>query len=212
MPDLVVLHFTAMDTAEAALERLCDPEAEVSCHYLIGRDGRCWHLVEEAERAWHAGAGSWGGRDDVNSHSIGIELDNRGAEPFSERLMTALERILPGILARWDIPPCRVIAHSDMAPGRKSDPGPRFDWRRLALCGLSCWPCGADDATAGGPTAFTAHLEAFGYPTNVPHDALLLAFRSRFRPWAAGPLEQADMALATDLARRFPIDRGRATA
>jgi N-acetylmuramoyl-L-alanine amidase len=125
--------------------------------------------------------------------------------------MTTLEGLLPGILARWHIPPHRVIAHSDMAPGRKSDPGPRFDWRRLALGELACWPAGSDD-TSGGPAAFTAHLTTFGYPTGVPQAALLAAFRSRFRPWATGPLAQADIALAADLARRFPIDRGRATA
>ena len=96
--------------------------------------------MPEARRAWHAGAGAWRGRDDVNSRSIGIELANPGDRPFPDPQMVALERLLRGIMARWDIPAPGVIAHSDMAPSRKGDPGRRFDWRRLALQGLSVWP------------------------------------------------------------------------
>ena len=138
-PELVVLHFTEMASAEAALARLCDPSAEVSAHYLIGRDGRLWHLVDEEMRAWHAGAGAWRGRGDVNSRSIGIELDNDGRSPFTQPLMARLERLLPGILTRWAIPARGVIAHSDMAPDRKVDPGARFDWQRLARAGVGRW-------------------------------------------------------------------------
>ena len=122
-PALVVLHFTEMTSADAALARLCDPAAEVSAHYLIGRDGRVWQMVDEQQRAWHAGAGDWQGRGDVNSRSIGIELDNDGHSPFAAPLMDALETLLAGVLARWAIPPGGVIAHSDMAPARKVDPG-----------------------------------------------------------------------------------------
>jgi len=130
-PTLVVLHYTAMATAEAAVERLCDPAAEVSAHYLITRTGEVVPLVPEDLRAWHAGAGEWQGLRDINSRSIGIELDNDGAAPFGSRQMDALEALLAGVMARWDIPPSGVIGHSDMAPDRKSDPGPRFDWLRL---------------------------------------------------------------------------------
>jgi N-acetylmuramoyl-L-alanine amidase len=129
-----------MATAEAACARLCDPAAEVSAHYLIAGDGALWALVPEDRRAWHAGAGEWGGAGDVNSRSIGIELANRGDHPFAAAQMRALERLLPAIMTRWAIPPQGVIAHSDMAPGRKSDPGPRFDWQRLARAGLAVWP------------------------------------------------------------------------
>ena len=129
---MIVLHYTAMATPEAALERLCDSAAEVSAHYLICPKGRVWHLVDEAARAWHAGAGQWGDVTDVNSRSIGIELANPGEEPFPEPQMAALEDLMAGIMARWAIAPARVIAHSDMAPARKGDPGPRFDWRRLS--------------------------------------------------------------------------------
>ena len=143
-PDMVVLHYTAMETAEAALARLCDPAAEVSAHYLVGVAGEIWQLVAESERAWHAGAGAWGGISDVNSHSIGIELANagplNGLPPFAEAQMATLEALLDSILARWTIRPQRVIGHSDMAPGRKADPGPKFDWRRLALGGRAVWP------------------------------------------------------------------------
>ncbi len=137
LPELVVIHYTAMNGCEAALDRLCDPEAEVSSHYLISEKGEILQLVEEDKRAWHAGAGEWLGQDDINSRSIGIELDNTGRTPFSEPLMTALEELLPGILQRWNIPAEGVIGHSDMAPGRKFDPGPRFDWRRLERQGLA---------------------------------------------------------------------------
>ena len=137
LPTLVVIHYTAMDSAEAALTRLCDPVAEVSAHYLIGADGTVWQMVDEAARAWHAGAGDWLGQGDVNSRSIGIELDNRGDHPFSNPQMTVLETLLAEIMTRWHIPPDGVIGHSDSAPGRKFDPGPRFDWARLARQGLA---------------------------------------------------------------------------
>lgn len=221
-PELVVIHYTAMESAGAARARLCDPAAEVSAHWLIDEAGRVEALVPEAARAWHAGAGSWGGRGDVNSRSIGIELANTGAQPFPEPQMAALERLLRGIMDRWGIAPAGVIAHSDMAPGRKTDPGCRFDWRRLARAGLSVWPEATGTAAPGGllppappedisakmkiaPAGFLADLARFGYP---PADAavLLAAFRLRFRPGASGPLAPADCAMAADLARRFPVD------
>jgi N-acetylmuramoyl-L-alanine amidase len=202
--NLVVLHYTAMPTCAAALERLCDPVAEVSAHYLIDADGTVLGLVDEAMRAWHAGAGDWGGEGDVNSRSIGIELANTGATPFAEEQMQALEGLLAGILDRHALPPQAVIGHSDMAPDRKGDPGPRFDWRRLALQGLSVWP------EPAAPGNFAADLGAFGYP-NAPPDTLLTAFRLRFRPWAKGPLDDTDRALAAGL-RAFPVDGGASRA
>ncbi len=208
---MVVLHYTAMVDAAAALQRLCDPAIEVSAHYLIGRDGTAWHLVEEEMRAWHAGAGAWGAVSDVNSRSIGIELDNTGAQPFPEPQMAALEGLLAGIMERWSIAPERVIAHSDMAPRRKSDPGLRFDWRRLARGGLSVWP---DVAPVGGLAdegAFRAAAEGFGYRED-DFETLLRAVRLRFRPWAEGALQAGDLALMRDLAARWPVDRDGARA
>ena len=207
LPDLVVLHFTAMDSARAARDRLCDPAAEVSAHYLIDETGTVEPLVPEELRAWHAGAGAWGQVTDVNSRSIGVELVNTGAHPFPDPQMRALERLLADLCHRWDIAPERVIGHSDMAPARKADPGPRFDWRRLARQGLSVWPAldAAPEATATLPQDFAAHARAFGYPDLAP-ELLLAAFRLRFRPWARGPMDATDAALAADLATRFPVD------
>ena len=206
-PDLVVIHYTAMATAAEARARLCDPAAEVSAHWLIDEAGRAEALVPEALRAWHAGAGAWGAVSDVNSRSIGIELANPGDRPFAAAQMAALEGLLAGILGRWAIPPERVIGHADMAPARKADPGPRFDWRRLARAGLSVWPGTGGDAAAD----FTASARRFGYPQAAP-DLLLAVFRARFRPWAAGPETAADRAALDDLARRFPVDGGGAAA
>ncbi len=198
-PSLVVIHYTAMASCAEARARLCDPAAEVSAHWLISETGETEALVEETARAWHAGAGRWAGLEDINSHSIGIELANRGDHPFAEAQMAALERLLAGIVARWAIPPHRVIGHSDMAPDRKGDPGARFDWRRLAVRGLSVWP------DMGRPGDFRVDALRFGYP---PADdaTLLRAFRLRFRPWATGTQDATDAALAADLAERFAID------
>jgi len=205
-PDLIVIHYTAMATCAEARGRLCDPAAEVSAHYLISETGAVDALVPEEARAWHAGAGAWGGVTDVNSRSIGIELANTGDAPFPEPQMAALERLLAEIMERWSIPPERVIGHSDMAPDRKQDPGPRFDWRRLALQGLSVWP---EAGVSEAPLAVS--LTRIGYP-DAPHEIRLAAFRLRFRPHVSGPEEAEDRALAADLANRFPVDGGPAEA
>ncbi len=165
-------------------------------------------LVPEALRAWHAGAGEWAGLGDINSHSIGIELANSGSQPFPEAQMAGLETLLGGIMQRWSIPVHRIIAHSDMAPARKSDPGRRFDWQRLARQGLSIWPQLQPQATLAD---FLPALHGFGYPQAAP-DPLLAAFRLRFRPWATGPLDAIDAGLAVDLHRRFAVDAAAATA
>lgn len=187
-----MIHYTAMESAEAALERLCDPQAEVSSHYLIGMDGHLWQMVDEANRAWHAGAGSWHGKDDINSRSVGIELDNSSTHPFAEPQMAVLERLLPQIMTRWGIPPEGVIGHSDMAPGRKFDPGPRFDWARLARQGLA-----ARNGHDAGPVDPDSELFrqvacGAGYSAMAADDTLLHAVRLRFRPWATGPLSSED--------------------
>jgi N-acetylmuramoyl-L-alanine amidase len=194
-----------MVSCEAARDRLCDPVAEVSAHYLISEAGEVLVLVPEAMRAWHAGAGAWRGMDDINSRSVGIEMANDGAQPFAAAQMRALERLLADVMARWAIGPAGVIAHSDMAPGRKNDPGPRFDWRRLALGGLSVWP------QVGSPGEFYADARRFGYP-DAGDDLVLSAFRLRFRPWAKGPLDGVDAGLMADLADRFGDSPVKATS
>ena len=193
LPSLIVIHYTAMEGARAALDRLCDPASEVSAHYLIGADGRVWQMVREEMLAWHAGAGEWHGQDDINSRSIGIELDNRGDHPFSEPLMATLEALLGGIMQRWDIGPEGVIGHSDMAPGRKSDPGPRFDWARLARCGLALCPRPGPE-TPPDPAGFRALARRAGFTAPCTDTALLAAVRLRLRPWGRGALGPADMA------------------
>jgi len=179
-----------MTSADAALSRLCDPGAQVSAHYLIGRDGALWQMVDERARAWHAGEGSWMGQGDINSRSIGVELDNDGIVPFSEPLMATLESLLGAIMERWGIRPDGVIGHSDMAPGRKRDPGPRFDWQRLALCGL-CRAGGGGNVHGRG---IRQTARALGYSAPVDDAALLDAVRLRWRPWGRGPLAPADLA------------------
>jgi len=203
VPDLAVIHYTGMTSVEAALARLRDPAAEVSAHYLITRSGQVVQLVAEAMRAWHAGAGAWGGVSDVNSRSIGVELDNDGRTAFPEAQLSALEALLAGLMARWRIPPARVIGHACMAPGRKADPGPLFPWARLARAGLAVWPMPRDR----GAGDFETLARRAGYPVHCAGaQAVLAAFRARFRPDAAGPVTEDDLRLVADLAHRFPVD------
>ena len=208
-PSLIVLHYTGMATAEEAIARLRSPESKVSAHYVVEGTGQIVQLVKESKRAWHAGSGEWAGQGDVNSRSVGIEIANPGDRPFGEDQMSAVEELIDVIMRKWRIPAHRVIGHSDMTPGRKFDPGPKFDWRRLAMAGLSVWP----EAVGGNRPdriAFAAAASRFGYPEPAdPSDrrefgALLSAFRSRFRPWARGALEGQDMCAITELADRHP--------
>jgi N-acetylmuramoyl-L-alanine amidase len=173
-PNLVVLHHTSNGSLERALATLTDPGRKVSAHYLVGRDGQIVQLVEEKERAWHAGASWWGGNTDVNSASIGIELDNDGFEPFADAQIDALLALLADIRRRHGIPGANVVGHADVAPGRKIDPSARFPWRRLAEHGFGLW---CDDplppAPAGGD--LTLLLAALGYsPADL--EALRQAF------------------------------------
>ncbi len=202
-PDMVVIHYTAMKSAKAALKTLCNPETEVSAHYLIAQDGEVLSLVPEAMRAWHAGVGRWGQVTDVNSHSIGIELANDGFSPFAAAQMSALLDLLKGIKARWDIRTERIIGHSDMAPGRKIDPGVRFDWQRLAKAGFSVWPEAGVEAE---PDAFPLLMQRFGYTATDDPDLLLSTLRLRFRPRYEGPLDATDLSIIADLALRYPVD------
>ena len=200
-PSLIVLHYTGMHDATAALERLCDPAAEVSAHYLIDRCGTLYQLVREDQRAWHAGAGEWGGQGDVNSRSLGIELVNDGFQPFAYPQMRVLERLLRDLMARWTIAPVDVIGHADMAPDRKEDPGPRFDWRALAAAGLAIWPDGQ-----GADQPFEDSLATIGYPDGAAQKRLQ-AFRFRFCPWATGPVGAGDRARAAAVAEAFSACR-----
>jgi len=142
-PDIILLHYTGMKSAEAALERLCAPEHRVSSHYFVYEDGRIAQLVQESRRAWHAGASHWAGQTDINSSSIGIEIVNPGHDfgypEFPSRQIAAVIALCRGIIARRGIACERVLAHSDVAPSRKQDPGEKFPWRLLADSGIGEW-------------------------------------------------------------------------
>ena len=178
--DMLVLHYTGMKTAEEALARLCDPAAKVSAHYTIDEDGTVYAHVPEARRAWHAGVAYWAGATDINARSIGIELVNPGHEfgyrDFAEDQIASLITLCHSILMRHPIPSARVLAHSDVAPARKEDPGELFPWARLAKAGVGLWP----RATASDLGAQA--LSRFGYDRNAPQDKVITAFQRHFRP------------------------------
>ena len=182
--DMLVLHYTGMQSAAEALARLTDPEAKVSAHYLVEEDGTVVHLVDEKMRAWHAGVSFWRGATDINARSIGIELVNPGHEfgyrAFPPEQMAGLVDLALGILSRWPIPARNVVGHSDVAPRRKMDPGELFDWPRLARAGIGLWPSEADECIAE-EDALRAMLAEIGYETESLF-ATLKAFQRRFRP------------------------------
>jgi N-acetylmuramoyl-L-alanine amidase len=143
LPDMLVLHYTGMVDGPAALARLCDPQAKVSAHYMVEVDGRVFALVPEERRAWHAGKSFWRGASDMNDVSIGVEIVNPGHElgyvPFPDVQIAAVIELLTDIRSRWTIPDSRILGHSDVAPGRKIDPGELFPWKRLAEAGHGLW-------------------------------------------------------------------------
>ncbi len=189
--DMLILHYTGMNSARAALRRLCDPAARVSAHYLIDEDGALYRLVDEAMRAWHAGESAWRGDTNINDRSIGIELVNPGHEfgyrRFPEPQMAALIDLCRDTLARHPIPPANILGHSDVAPLRKQDPGELFDWGRLADSGIGLWPAAVTaDAGARDGAAALATLGRIGYTVGSDGDdasvAAVGAFQRRYRP------------------------------
>jgi|GEM_PF-25879 len=184
-PDMLVLHYTGMPDGPAALERLRDPAAKVSAHYLVEEDGRVFRLVPEDRRAWHAGVSLWHGRGDVNGRSIGVEIVNPGHEfgyrPFPELQMAAVETLCRDIVERHAIAPGNVVGHADVAPTRKEDPGELFDWPRLAAAGVGVWPCSNPALPAPTEVEALAALDAIGYDLTAPR-AAVVAFQRRYRP------------------------------
>lgn len=200
-PTMLLLHYTGMGSGEGAVRWLEDPASEVSCHYVVHEDGRIVQMVREADRAWHAGQGSWQGISDVNSLSLGIEIVNPGhaggCPEYPDRQVEAVIRLCADILARHPIRPERVIGHSDIAPARKQDPGEKFPWARLHRAGIGHFVPPAercDGPTLGegdaGPEvlAWQRRLAAYGYevaPTgcfDVPTVLATAAFQRHFRP------------------------------
>ena len=160
--DMIMLHYTGMKTAAEAIERLRDPAARVSSHYVVEEDGKIWRLVPEARRAWHAGVSYWRGRTGLNDVSVGIEIVNPGHEhgyrDFPVLQMAAVCDLCLDIFSRHPVPTRNVVAHSDVAPDRKEDPGERFDWAGLAREGVGLWPWEAPDAGTGGAVRDAAAL------------------------------------------------------
>jgi N-acetylmuramoyl-L-alanine amidase len=193
--DILVLHYTGMRTGTAAIERLCDPASRVSSHYVVEEDGTVWLLVPEARRAWHAGVSFWRGHETLNGRSVGVEIVNPGHEwgyrPFPPAQMAAVQDLCAGILARHPIPARNVVAHSDIAPDRKQDPGERFDWAGLAAAGIGLWPDFPPPPFPESPVdaaALRENLAVIGYPA-APADqgeagvaTLLRAFQRHWRP------------------------------
>jgi N-acetylmuramoyl-L-alanine amidase len=198
---MLILHYTGMPDARQALEWLCNPASEVSAHYFVFENGDVAQLVPEDRRAWHAGAGSWDGEADINSRSIGIEIANPGHDgglpPFPEAQIARVIALARDIVDRWSIAPERVLAHSDVAPGRKQDPGERFPWARLHAAGVGHWvdPAPISDAPSlsrgdqGRPVdELQTMLASYGYgitrsgALDEATEAVVTAFQRHFRP------------------------------
>ncbi|WP_315923889.1 N-acetylmuramoyl-L-alanine amidase [Mesorhizobium sp. SP-1A] len=201
VPDMIILHYTGMETGAGAEAWLCDPASEVSSHYLVHEDGRVVQMVRESDRAWHAGKSSWRGITDINSCSVGIEIVNPGHtlgyRPFPERQIEAVISLCQGISRRHPVSSERVLAHSDVAPGRKVDPGERFPWRVLAAAGLGHFV--APSPIRRGPVLrpgdegaaveeLQSMLALYGYGVeitgvfDVQTDIVVQAFQRHFRP------------------------------
>lgn len=192
--DMIVLHYTGMSSLADVLDKLCDPASQLSAHFVVDVDGRIFQLVPEGRRAWHAGVSNWQGHRDVNSRSIGIEIMNNGTAPFTHEQMRSVVAICRAMMQKYDIPPHHVVGHSDVAPGRKDDPGPRFPWVHLARYKAALHPqAKLRDyfATAGrqGDTRYIRQqLSHLGYgedyaPNPKPSlRQMIAAFQSRHEP------------------------------
>jgi N-acetylmuramoyl-L-alanine amidase len=200
-PDMILLHYTGMPDVEGALARLCTAGTDVSAHYVVLEDGRIVQCVPEAKRAWHAGASSWAGEEDVNSCSIGVEIINRGHDwgypEFPLRQIAAVIALCRGIMLRRNVPPHRVLGHSDVAPARKKDPGEKFPWHSLANSGVGHWVQPAPvvrgetlklGAEGDGVRGMQEALKRYGYAIEVngkydgPTLEVVTAFQRHFRP------------------------------
>ena len=213
--DMLVLHYTGMTSAQAALDRLCDPDARVSAHYLVEENGAIWRLVAENRRAFHAGVSCWEGEGDLNAVSLGIEIANPGHQwgyrPFPEAQMVSVEQLCRDLISRHPIPPHRVVGHSDIAPNRKTDPGEFFDWPRLARAGIGIWPS-ANPASAGSEidrARCLADLAAIGYCASEELEGpALVAFQRRFRASCCdGRVDPATATRLTEVQAAFALSR-----
>ena len=218
-PDSLVLHYTGMRNGPSAVDRLCDPASEVSCHYVVTEAGELLQLVAEDRRAWHAGRSFWQGDTDLNSASIGIEIVNGGHEfglpPFPDIQIDAVIALCRDLIARYAIRPERILAHSDIAPPRKRDPGERFPWQRLAEAGVGLWPTATVTVQEKADAeAVQAQLIELGYGlsvTGIFDDAtatVLRAFQRRYRPEHIDGIADPETAGRLDAVLRLhrPVD------
>ena len=207
--DMLVLHYTGMQSGAAALARLRDPAARVSSHYVVEEDGAVFRLVPEQRRAWHAGISHWRGLSGLNDRSIGIEIVNPGHEwgyrPFPALQMAAVCDLCLGILGRYPIAARDVVAHSDIAPDRKQDPGELFDWEGLAANGVGLWPKAPPPAPPDADAAVL--LRAIGYRGDLPLALLVTAFQRRWRPAQVdGRVDAGTLAALAAVARLAAAD------
>lgn len=215
-PNYVIIHHTAQKSTVQTLNTFTLVKSQVSAHYVIGRDGQTYHLLSDYLRAWHGGAARWGGITDINSVSIGIELDNDGTEPFQEMQLASLLKVLAGLKRTYNIPAANFIGHSDIAPTRKNDPSALFPWQKLAQRGFGLWYDAAvlTDTTAApfatdllgqfvpGLTPREA-LRIIGYDTyNLP--AAIVAFKRHFMPTDSSPLlTETDRRVLYNIYRKY---------
>jgi N-acetylmuramoyl-L-alanine amidase len=231
-PTILIMHYTGMASAAKAIDWLSRPESHVSCHYVIDEDGRVTQMVAEAMRAWHAGVSYWQGETDINSASVGIEIQNPGHDdgyhPFPRAQMRGVRDLARDIITRHGIAPERVLAHSDIAPARKIDPGEQFDWPWLAKSGIGHWVAAVarnpkdPGVDLGAHTAETRLMQSllgrYGYDTSASASfdkALQInvkAFQRHFRPECVdGRIDQSTLATLQNLIAALPINAGSAT-
>jgi len=211
--DILLMHYTGMETGAAAVARLTDPEARVSAHYTVDEDGTIYAHVPEDKRAWHAGLSYWAGARDINARSIGIEIVNPGHEfgyrSFPDVQIEAVIALSLDILSRHAVPPERVIGHSDVAPARKTDPGELFPWRKLARAAVGLWP---ENCQGRLDIPFTDGLRAFGYglapDMEVSAPTVIEAFQRHWRPAAINGVADAECeAILATLLQRIDFAR-----
>ncbi|WP_245622508.1 N-acetylmuramoyl-L-alanine amidase [Pseudoxanthomonas dokdonensis] len=198
-PIIIVIHATEQDGVQQSLDtlRTRNSGGQVSAHYLIGRDGQRYQLVDDLQRAWHAGSGRWGSITDLNSASIGIELDNNGEAAFPPAQIQSLLLLLRDLCDRYNIPPTQIVAHADFAPTRKQDPGPRFPWQQLAAAGFGIWPAADAPSAPAGFDPWNA-LRVIGYPLD-DRAATVRAFHRHFRGSETDMLDDEDLRILHSL-------------
>ena len=205
-PVLIVVHFTNQHSAQESLDTLRTKNSggPVSSHYLVGSDGHIYQLVSDQLRAWHGGGGHWGTITDINSASIGIELDNDGHSPFAQAQIDSLLRLLTDLTTRLHIPRTQIIGHQDFAPTRKDDPGPLFPWPQLAAAGFGLWPQGELIDPPAGFDPWMA-LGLVGYPLE-DRAAAVRAFHNHYRGIGGDALDAQDLRILYNLAQI--VERG----